>query len=59
MGQRIEDQADFEKIYKNGNPQLKSAHFPTPLPAQAQHCLPYEIIPTLWFNMIEILPLFQ
>uniref|UniRef100_A0A8C7CKN9 SAC1 like phosphatidylinositide phosphatase b n=1 Tax=Oncorhynchus kisutch TaxID=8019 RepID=A0A8C7CKN9_ONCKI len=31
MGQRIEDQADFEKIYKNGDPQLKSTHFPTPL----------------------------
>uniref|UniRef100_A0AAZ3S139 SAC domain-containing protein n=1 Tax=Oncorhynchus tshawytscha TaxID=74940 RepID=A0AAZ3S139_ONCTS len=31
MGQRIEDQSDFEKIYKNGDPQLKSAHFPTPL----------------------------
>uniref|UniRef100_A0A8C7TJN0 SAC1 like phosphatidylinositide phosphatase b n=1 Tax=Oncorhynchus mykiss TaxID=8022 RepID=A0A8C7TJN0_ONCMY len=30
MGQRIEDQADFEKIYKNGDPQLKSTHFPYP-----------------------------
>ena len=60
MGQRIEDQSDFEKIYKNGDPQLKSAHFPTPLPARAQHCFPYEINQTLRFiNMIEILPSFH